>query len=174
MRTGQLERRTHDYTRHGVTRLFAALDAATGQVLGKCYRRHRSVEFLDFLKRIDATVPADLGVHLVLDKYGTYKTALVRQWLQKRPLNLFSLFCVLGRAALVSIPGTPRRRGGWRKGRTNSCALREGRRHQFQSRSDRQGAARRAIGRPNSGQFNGDGGLSVVDAWPFLNEPYWR
>ena len=85
MRAGQLERRTHDYKRHGVTSLFAALDVATGNVLGKCYRRHRSVEFLDFLKKIDAAVPADLELHLVLDNYGTHKTALVRQWLQKRP-----------------------------------------------------------------------------------------
>lgn len=85
MRVGQLERRTHDYTRHGVTSLFAALDIATGNVLGKCYRRHRSVEFLDFLKKIDAAVPADLDVHLVLDNYGTHKTAPVRHWLLKRP-----------------------------------------------------------------------------------------
>lgn len=85
MRTGQLERRTHDYKRHGVTSPFAALDIAIGQLLGKCYRRHRSVEFLDFLKRIDAAVPADLEIHLVLDNYGTHKTALVRNWLQKRP-----------------------------------------------------------------------------------------
>jgi len=85
MRVGQLERRTHDYQRHGVTSLFAALDVATGQVLGKCYRRHRSVEFLDFLKRIDAAVPPELEVHLVLDNYGTHKTARVRQWLQKKP-----------------------------------------------------------------------------------------
>jgi transposase len=85
MRVGQLERRTHDYTRHGVTSLFAALDIASGKVLGKCYRRHRSVEFLDFLKKIDAAVPADLDVHLVLDNYGTHKTALVRRWLLKRP-----------------------------------------------------------------------------------------
>jgi transposase len=85
MRAGQMERRTHDYKRHGVTSLFAALDIATGSVLGKCYRRHRSVEFLDFLKKIDGAVPADLDIHLVLDNYGTHKTALVRQWLQKRP-----------------------------------------------------------------------------------------
>ena len=84
MRVGQLERRTYDYKRHGVTSLFAALDIATGNVLGKCYRRHRSIEFLDFLKKIDAAVPADLDVHLVLDNYGTHKTALVRRWLQKR------------------------------------------------------------------------------------------
>jgi transposase len=74
MRAGQLERRTHDYKRHGVTSLFAALDIATGSVLGKCYRRHRSVEFLDVLKRIDGAVPADLDIHLVLDNYGTHKT----------------------------------------------------------------------------------------------------
>lgn len=85
MRSGQAERQTHDYKRHGVTSLFAALDVATGQVLGKCYRRHRSVEFLDFLKRIDAAAPANLDVHLVLDNYGTHKTAQVRSWLQKRP-----------------------------------------------------------------------------------------
>lgn len=84
MQVGQLERRTHDYTRHGITSLFAALDIATGNVLGKCYRRHRSVEFLDFLKKIDAAVPADLDLHLVLDNYGTHKTTLVRRWLQKR------------------------------------------------------------------------------------------
>jgi transposase len=77
--------RTHDYKRHGVTSLFAALDIATGSVLGKCYRRHRSVEFLDFLKRIDNAVPVDLDIHLVLDNYGTHKTALIRQWVQKRP-----------------------------------------------------------------------------------------
>ncbi|MGB6689301.1 MAG: IS630 family transposase [Terracidiphilus sp.] len=84
MRVGQLERRTHDYKRHGVTSLFAALDIATGNVLGKCYRRHRSVEFLDFLKKIDTAVPADLDIHLVLDNYGTHKTALVGRWLHKR------------------------------------------------------------------------------------------
>jgi transposase len=85
MRAGQLERRTRDYKRHGVTSLFAALDIATGSVLGRRYRRHRSVEFLDFLKKIDGAVPADLDIHLVMDNYGTHKTALVRQWLQKRP-----------------------------------------------------------------------------------------
>jgi transposase len=85
MGAGQLERRTHDYKRHGVTSLFEALDIATGSVLGKCYRRHRSVEFLDFLRKIDGAVPADLDIHLVLDNYGTHETALVRHWLQKRP-----------------------------------------------------------------------------------------
>jgi transposase len=85
MRVGQLELRTQRLQRHGVTSLFVALDIATGSVLGQCYRRHRSVEFLAFLKKIDAAVPVDLDIHLVLDNYGTHKSALVRGWLQKRP-----------------------------------------------------------------------------------------
>lgn len=85
MRPGQVERRTHDYLRHGTTTLFAALDARTGQVIGQCQRRHRSLEFRKFLDAIDAAVPADLDVHLVLDNYGTHKTALIHRWLAKRP-----------------------------------------------------------------------------------------
>ena len=83
MRVGQLERRTHDYKRHGVTSLFAALDIATGNVLGKCYRRHRSVEFLDFLKRIDAAVPADLSSSRAGQLWHTQDRA-GPAWLQKR------------------------------------------------------------------------------------------
>lgn len=85
MRPGQLERRTHDYKRHGTTSLFAALDVKTGKVVGECHRRHRSVEFRKFLDTIEANVPADLDVHLILDNYGTHKTALIRRWLAKRP-----------------------------------------------------------------------------------------
>jgi transposase len=85
MRPGQAERRTHDYKRHGITSLFAALDTATGEVLGRCYRRHRSSEFLKFLKVIEQNVPQDLDIHLVLDNYGTHKTALIHGWLVKRP-----------------------------------------------------------------------------------------
>jgi transposase len=84
MRPGQVERRTHDYTRHGTTSLFAALDTTTGTVIGQLHRRHRSVEFRKFLDTIDAAVPADLDVHLILDNYGTHKTALIRRWLAKR------------------------------------------------------------------------------------------
>ena len=80
MRPGQAERRTHDYVRHGPTSLFAALDVATGRVIGECHRRHRSREFLRFLDTIDHAVPADLDIHLILDNYGTYKTAQVRRW----------------------------------------------------------------------------------------------
>jgi len=83
MRPGQVERRTHDYLRHGTTTLFAALDAQTGKVIGQCHRRHRSVEFRKFLDSVDAAVPADLDVHLILDNYGTHKTALIQRWLVK-------------------------------------------------------------------------------------------
>ena len=76
MTPGQAERGTHDYVRHGTTSLFAALNVATGQVIGRCYRRHRQQEFVKFLEAIDAAVPEEDGVtvHLVLDNYGTHKT----------------------------------------------------------------------------------------------------
>ncbi len=85
LRPGQAERGTHDYRRHGTTTLFAALDVKTGQVLGETRARHRAVEFRKFLDLIDAHVPADLEVHLILDNYGTHKTALIRHWFAKRP-----------------------------------------------------------------------------------------
>ncbi len=85
MRPGQIERRSHDYTRHGTTSLFAALDIATGAVLGRCYPKHRSSEFRKFLDQIEANVPADLDVHLVMDNYATHKTKPIRDWLAKRP-----------------------------------------------------------------------------------------
>ena len=85
MRPGQAARRSHDYKRHGTTSLFAALDVATGQVIGKCFPRHRAVEFRRFLDEIEANVPKDLDVHLVMDNYATHKTPLIRAWLAKRP-----------------------------------------------------------------------------------------
>ena len=85
MRPGQVERRTHDYRRHGTTSLFAALDVKTGTVLGQTHRRHRSVEFRKFLDRIEANLPPDLEVHIVMDNYATHKTALIRNWFAKRP-----------------------------------------------------------------------------------------
>jgi len=85
MRPGLPERQTHDYVRHGVTSLFAALDIATGKIIGACHRRHRHQEFLRFLRRIDAEVPKDLDVHLVLDNYGTHKTPAVRRWFAAHP-----------------------------------------------------------------------------------------
>lgn len=85
MRPGQPARRTHDYSRHGTTSLFAALDCKTGLVIGECHRRHRSVEFRKFLDTVDANVPPALDAHLIMDNYGTHKTALIRNWLAKRP-----------------------------------------------------------------------------------------
>jgi transposase len=85
MRPGQPARRSHDYKRHGTTSLFAALDIASGRVIGKCYPRHRSIEFRKFLDEIEAAVPADLDVHLVIDNYATHKAPLIRNWFARRP-----------------------------------------------------------------------------------------
>ena len=79
------ERRTATYSRHGTTSLFAALDIATGRVIGKTFRRHRAVEFVKFLGEIDRAVPGDLDVHMVMDNYATHKTPKVQRWLQRHP-----------------------------------------------------------------------------------------
>ena len=85
LRPAQLERRTHDYKRNGTTSLFAALELKTSRVIGQLHRRHRSAEFRKFLDLIESQVPAGLDVHLILDNYGTHKTALIRHWLAKGP-----------------------------------------------------------------------------------------
>ena len=78
-------RRSHDYVRNGTTSLFAALDMATGTVISSVHRRHRHQEFLKFLKKIDAEVPAGLEVHLICDNYGTHKTPEIKKWLLRHP-----------------------------------------------------------------------------------------
>ncbi|WP_339073083.1 IS630 family transposase [Sinorhizobium meliloti] len=85
MAPGVAERRTHTYTRHGTTSLFAALDIATGAVIGKCYKRHRATEFLDFLKQMDRHMPEGPDVHIVMDNYATHKTPKIKAWLARRP-----------------------------------------------------------------------------------------
>ena len=85
MLPGMAERRTHTYVRHGTTSLFAALDVATGFVIGKCYKRQRAREFLAFLQEIDARVPATLDIHIIMDNYATHKTAVIKAWLARRP-----------------------------------------------------------------------------------------
>ena len=85
MRPGQAERRTHDYVRHGTTSLFAALEVKSGRVVGDFHARHRSVEFRKFLDCIEAAVPNELDVHLILDNYGTHKTPLIHRWLARHP-----------------------------------------------------------------------------------------
>jgi putative transposase len=85
MGLGYVEGVTHDYVRHGTTTLFAALDIATGAVFADCKPRHRHQEFLAFLRDLDACVPSELDLHLIVDNYGTHKHAKVRAWLGNRP-----------------------------------------------------------------------------------------
>ena len=85
LKPGLPEMRTHDYERHGTTSLFAALNVATGEVIGACHRRHRHQEFLKFLERVEKQVPTDLDVHLVMDNYGTHKVPKVLRWFARHP-----------------------------------------------------------------------------------------
>jgi transposase len=85
MMPGTPERRTHDYVRHGTTSLFAALNMATGQVMGSLHKRHRAAEFKKFLVKIDDEIPAHLEVHLILDNYSTHKTPEIQRWLLRHP-----------------------------------------------------------------------------------------
>jgi transposase len=85
MMPGTPARMTHTYVRHGTTSLFAALDLSSGSVIAAHYRRHRHQEFLRFLKLIDAAVPKDLDLHLVLDNYATHKAPKVKEWLIRHP-----------------------------------------------------------------------------------------
>jgi len=82
---GYAEGYTHDYVRHGTLTLFAALDAATGGVLAHSKKRHRHQEFLQFLRHIDANVPQELDVHIIMDNYATHKHEKVRSWFARRP-----------------------------------------------------------------------------------------
>jgi transposase len=86
LRPGLPEQRTSDYERHGTTSLFAALDVATGQVIGKCHRRHRHQEFLKFMELVESKLPPEAQeVHLVMDNYGTHKTPAVIRWFARHP-----------------------------------------------------------------------------------------
>ena len=85
LRPGQVERRTHDYKRHGTRSLYAAFDVATGKVLGRVTRRHRAQEFLAFLRQIDRSTPENLDLHLIVDNSSTHKTKAVNSWLEKHP-----------------------------------------------------------------------------------------
>jgi transposase len=85
LRPGQIERRTHDYVRHGTTSLFAALNVKSGKIIAEHHRRHRGIEFRKFLVTIDQNVPQELEVHLVLDNYGTHKTPMIQRWLLRHP-----------------------------------------------------------------------------------------
>jgi transposase len=85
LRPGRPERQTHDYTRHGTTALFAALNVLLGTVIGCCMERHRHIEFIRFLEKIDRETPKRLDIHLVLDNYGTHKHPKVKEWFAIHP-----------------------------------------------------------------------------------------
>ncbi|MFZ0017187.1 MAG: IS630 family transposase [Acetobacteraceae bacterium] len=85
IKKGRCGTMTHDYKRHGTTTLFAALDVATGKVIGQCMQRHRHQEWLRFLRRIEAETPKKLDLHLIADNYATHKHASVRVWLKRHP-----------------------------------------------------------------------------------------
>jgi transposase len=107
MMPGVPERRTHSYIRHGTTSLFAALDIASGFVIGKCYKRHRATEFLDFLKQIDARVPEGLDIHIIMDNYATHKTAVIKNWLARRPQYHVHFTPTSGRGSIRLSAGSP-------------------------------------------------------------------
>ena len=85
LKKGRCGTMTHDYVRNGTTTLFAALEMASGQLIGTCMPRHRPQEWLKFLKLIDARTPPELDLHLIADNYGTHKHATVKKWLAKHP-----------------------------------------------------------------------------------------
>ena len=85
LRPGQLERRTHDYKRHGTASLYAAFDIASGKVLGRITQRHTAKNFLEFLQQIEKATPSGLDLHLILDNSSTHKTAAMREFLSERP-----------------------------------------------------------------------------------------
>jgi transposase len=85
MKKGRAGTMTHDYKRHGVTTLFAALEVATGRVIGQCMQRHRHQEWLKFLRTIDRGTPKGLDLHLIADNYATHKHPTVKAWLAKHP-----------------------------------------------------------------------------------------
>ena len=85
LRPGQVERRPHDYKRHGTTTLFAALDVTAGTIIGPCMKRHRATEFRRFLDAIESNVPTDFDIHVVMDNASSHKTKLIRDWFAKRP-----------------------------------------------------------------------------------------
>jgi len=85
LKKGRCGTMTHDYKRNGTTTLFAALEVAQGKVIGQCYARHRHQEFLKFLQRLDAEFPSEVGLHVVMDNYGTHKHPKVQHWLKRHP-----------------------------------------------------------------------------------------
>lgn len=89
LRPGLPERQTHDYRRNGTTTLFAAFNILNGKVIGTCQERHRSREFVRFLNHLEKNLPVDQEVHLIMDNYGTHKSAEVQGWLKPKKRKRF-------------------------------------------------------------------------------------
>ena len=85
LRPGQVERRTHDYKRHGTARLYAAFDVASGEVIARVTARHRAKEFLAFLRQVDSEIPPEIDLHVILDNSSTHKTEAIQRYLEKKP-----------------------------------------------------------------------------------------
>jgi transposase len=131
LRPGQVERRTHDYQRQGTTSLFAALELKTRRVIGQLHRRHRSSEFRQFLDEIEAQVPAGLEVHIIMDNYGTHKTAIIRKSFAKCPrfhvhfTPTYGSWINLVERWFAEITNQRIRRGVFRSARELEAAIRE-------------------------------------------------
>lgn len=89
LRPGLPERQTHDYKRHGTTTLFAAFNILNGKIIGRCLPRHRGREFVRFLTQLEQAVPPDLEIHLIVDNYGTHKSAAVTRWRKPKKRHRF-------------------------------------------------------------------------------------
>jgi transposase len=85
LKKGRCGTMTHDYKRNGTTSLFAALEIATGNVIGTCMNKHRHAEWLKFLKLIERSAPGDKEIHIICDNYATHKHEKVKAWLKRRP-----------------------------------------------------------------------------------------
>lgn len=85
LKWGRCGTMTHDYKRHGTTTLFAAINMLDGTVIGECLPRHRSLEFIRFLKTIEQSTPSELDLHLIVDNFSTHKSPSVQRWLQRHP-----------------------------------------------------------------------------------------
>ena len=85
LKKGRAGTMTHDYIRHGITTLFAAMNVSTGETIYECMPRHRHQEFLKFLRKLERSVETGLGIHVILDNYATHKHAAVRRWLMRNP-----------------------------------------------------------------------------------------
>jgi transposase len=127
LQPGQLERGTHDYKRNGTTSLFAALELKTSRAIGQLHRRHRSLEFRKFLDVIEAHVPTGPDVHIILDNYGTPKTAIIRKWFAKRHdfMSTYGSWINLVERWFAELTNKRIRRGVFRSVKDLETAIRE-------------------------------------------------